>query len=132
MSVVAPDTPNVVTRARERTPTAPKRRRRWHRLAIPFGLLILFWGFTVIAHAVEQPNLSDPGTLSPTGTGPDGSSELARRLQADGVTIERVTTNLQALQAAAANDATIFVPAPSFVSPSFLSLVKSVAGRHRI
>ena len=54
--------------------TPKRKRRRWHRAVIPLALLVLFWAGTLVAHAFETPSLSNPGTMSPTGTGPDGSS----------------------------------------------------------
>ena len=39
------------------------------------------------AHLVEEPNLGDPTTLSPTGTGRDGSSRVAAMLDARGVAV---------------------------------------------
>jgi Domain of unknown function (DUF4350) len=113
----------------------PKRRprsRRWLRAALPFAILLGIWILTGAAHAWEEPNLDEAGTLSPTGTGADGSSRLAELLSADGVRIERVTSGLTALQAAASADSTIFVPAPDYLDRAFISDLTHVASAHRI
>ncbi len=115
------------------TPTATPRRRRWHRWAIPFAIFTAFWAVTFIAHARQTPDLGDPGTLSPAGTGEFGASQLADRLRAEGVEIGVVTTSQQALTAAdRLGRATIFVPAPAFVSPTFASLFRALRGQHRL
>lgn len=114
-------------------PGAPpaRRRRRWHRLVIPFIVVALLWLTTAVARAYQEPDLDDAGTLSPTGTGRHGSSELARRLAAEGVSVIRVTSSEAAL-AAADSDATIFVPTPDLLHFTFMSRLSLAAGRHRI
>lgn len=123
------------------TPSGPRspapraarpRSRRWLRLVVPFLVLASFWSVIGLAHWLEQPDLGDAGTMSPTGTGPDGSSALARRLAADGVTIVTVTSTEAAMKAATFTDSTIFVPAPDFVTPLFGQLVDQLPGTHRI
>lgn len=78
-------------------PRRPARPRRWHRLAVPFAVLALVYLVTGVTHALEEPDLGDPGTLSPTGSGPDGSSRLAALLADRGVNIRRVTSSAQAI-----------------------------------
>jgi hypothetical protein len=99
-------------------PAPARRPRRWHRAAIPFALLAVFWAGTWLAHLIEEPDLGDPGTLSPTGTGPDGSSRLADLLTERGVRVERVTSSADAIRAAGAGDATVFLPGPDLLFPS--------------
>jgi hypothetical protein len=113
---------------------AVRRRRRWRwlRLAIPFLVLGLFWGGTTLARAIEEPDLDDPGTLSPAGTGRDGSSQLAELLVAGGIQIERVTSTKEAIAAAARGDATIFAPTPDFLGPQFLDRAHRLPGQHRV
>lgn len=106
---------------------------RWLRLAVPFVLVVLFWAAAGVMHAVEEPIRFDPGTLSPTGTGRHGSSELADQLRAKGIAIERVTSSEAATDAARAGNATIFVPAPDFLLPGFLAdWLKKGAGDSRV
>jgi hypothetical protein len=114
--------------------TVPKRRRsrRWLRAVIPFVVVAVGWLFTGAMHAIEEPNLDDPGTMSPTGTGPHGSSRLAAMLTANGVTVEHVTSGRNALQFAAASDATVFIPAPNYLRPEFYADLAVVAGQHRV
>ena len=63
------------------------RQRRWIRLALPLGLVLLFWAVTYTLHALDDPDLSDAGTFSPVGTGDHGSSKLAALLGQQGVTV---------------------------------------------
>jgi hypothetical protein len=109
----------------------PRRSWRWLRLVVPLAVAILLWALIGIAHAYQEPNLRDAGTLSPTGTGRHGSSQLARRLTAQGVSVVRVTSAEQALSAAR-GDATIFVPAPGLLDNRFMSRLDLAPGRHRI
>jgi len=115
----APAVPGPSPQAPQPKRTRP--RRRWHRAAIPFGLLVVFWTWTLVAHQQQEPNLRDPGTMSPTGTGPDGSSVLAERLRAKDVNIQRVTSTAQAVSAAATGSATVVVPAPDFLDGTLMT-----------
>lgn len=116
---VAPGTSPTAPPAVRTMAGRPRRRRRWHRAAVPFGVLALLYLITGVAHAVEEPDFDEPGTLSPTGNGPDGSSRLAGMLAARGVTVTRVTSSAEALTAVADADAdgpvTVFVPAPDLI-----------------
>ncbi|MBO4205644.1 DUF4350 domain-containing protein [Micromonospora echinofusca] len=108
------------------TPRRTLRWRRWHRAAVPFLLLVLFYLVTGVTHAVQEPDLDEPGTLSPVGTGPDGSRLLADRLAAAGVTVRVVTSSAAARTALgelAGKPATVFVPAPDYPEPRFLDRV---------
>ncbi len=109
-----------------------QRPRRWLRAVIPFAVLAVLWIGTAIVHAIEEPDLSDPGTLSPTGTGNHGGSQLAALLRARGITIERVTSSKEARQAAAGSPSTVFVTAPDYLSPTFLPDVTTIAGSRRV
>jgi len=114
---------------------APRRRRsrRWVRLVAPFAVLFSLWIVTAVAHAMEEPDLGDPGTLSPIGTGPDGSSRLADLLIRGGVSVNRVTSSQDAIRAAdAGDDSTVFVPTPDFINPTFPAFVARVTGAHRV
>ena len=100
---------------------------------IPFAVVTVLWILTAVAHAYQEPDFGDAGTLAPDGTGRHGSSQLAQRLRADGVSIERVTSSDAALTAARLGDATVFVPAPDYLNPLFvLQLTRIQAGSHRI
>ena len=106
--------------------------RRWLRLVIPFAVVILIWILTAAAHAYQEPDLGDEGTMAPDGTGRHGASQLADRLRADGVAIERVTSSTAALTAAGQGDATLFVPAPDYLNPLFVLHLTRLPGSHRI
>ena len=111
----------------------PRRPRRWHRLAIPFLVLGLLYLVTAVAHLVEEPDLGDPGTLSPDGSGPDGSDRLAGMLTAAGVEIHLVTSSREALAAlSAVPDATVFVPTPNLLDPEFFFRAEQQPGGHRL
>lgn len=109
-----------------------RRSRRWVRAVLPFAVLFGVWTAAGIAHAVEEPNLDDPGTLSPTGTGGHGSSHLAALLEDRSVAIERVASGEAAIRAATGRDATIFLPAPDFLHPAFAGVIGDLPGAHRI
>ena len=81
------------------SPARPRRARswRWLRLAIPFAVVIVFWLASYASRSWDNPNLGDPGSLSPTGTGRFGSSTLAGTLTRAGITIERVTSSADAV-----------------------------------
>ena len=116
-------------------PSPPPRRRRsrrWIRAAAPFAVLLILWTITAVAHLYEEPDLDEPGTLSPTGTGPDGSSRLAEILRARGVRVDRVTSSQEAVRVAGTGDSTVFVPAPDFLNPTFAAFIASVDGAHRV
>jgi hypothetical protein len=102
------------------------------RAVAPFAVLLLLWTITFVAHAVEEPDLDEPGTLSPTGTGADGSSRLAERLTQRGVRIDRVTSSQEAIRVVATGDSTVFVPAPDFLNPTFAWFMASLDGAHRV
>jgi hypothetical protein len=111
----------------------PRARRswRWLRLAIPPAVVVLVWLGTAVAHAYQEPDLRDAGTLSPVGTGRHGSSQLAQRLTERGVSVVRVTSS-DAAVSAVGNDTTIFVPAPDLLDYRFMSRLDLTSGRHRI
>jgi hypothetical protein len=99
----------------------------------PFAVLALLTGVTLLARALEEPNLRDPGTLAPTGTGPDGSSRLAELLVARGVAIEHVTDLAEARTAlAAGGDAVVFIPKPTSAGAVLAGDVRWGSGRHRV
>lgn len=116
---------NPVTRRRPRS-------WRWVRAVAPFAVLAVLYAVTIVAHLVEEPDLRDPGTLSPTGTGPDGSSRLAALLEARGVRIERVDSANRAISVVGLRDAAVFVPTPDFLNPFFAERLASQPGRHRV
>jgi hypothetical protein len=134
----APDIAPDIAPAGQSAPTTPqRRRRRWHRVAVPFLVLAAVWATIIVSHTLDEPDLGDPGTLSPIGTGQHGSSRLAQRLTAEGVTIERVTSARAAIRAATvdgatAGGATIFVPTPDFLHPSFSQVITDLPGSHRV
>lgn len=112
---------------------APRSRRR-HRLVLPFLLLGLLYLITGVAHAVEEPDLDEPGTLAPGGTGPHGSARLAELLTARGVTVRRVTSSTEAVDAVrtAGGPTSVFVPAPDLLTPRFLATVRRDFASHRV
>jgi hypothetical protein len=106
------------------TPAAPRRRRRWHRIAIPLGLAVLFLGGSIVAHELAEPDRSDPSFLSPAPATRDGhgGSRLAELLADQGVTVHRETSSAAALRRLWASPATstLFVPAPEFSHGDYL------------
>jgi hypothetical protein len=108
-----------------------RRSRRWIRAVAPFVVLLALWTVTGIAHAVEEPDLGDPDTLSPIGTGRDGSSQLAAMLRERGVGIDRVDTWQRAAEKVS-GDTTVFVPMPDFIFGDIVTEVANRPGRHRL
>jgi hypothetical protein len=102
------------------------------RAVAPFAVLLVIYAVTMAAHLVEEPDLGDPTTLSPTGTGRDGSSRLAAMLDARGVEVVPVNSATRAVSAVGLRAATVFVPAPDFVGPELAARVAALPGRHRV
>ncbi|MFG3697519.1 DUF4350 domain-containing protein [Micromonospora sp. NPDC047620] len=111
---------------------APRRRRRRHRLLIPLGLAALLLTTTLVTHAVDQPDPTDRGFLSPVATGDDGGSRLAEALRERGVTVQRETDTLRALLAARSGPATLFVPAPALLHPDTVGALSSLPSATRL
>ena len=109
-------------------------RRRWHRVAIPFAVLLMLVGVTWLARSLEEPDLGEASTLSPTGTGPDGSSRLAELLTERGIRIEPVS-NFEEAEAAVrrGGDAVVFIPKSTLFGGLFAgSAVYQAEADHRI
>ncbi|MER7330100.1 MULTISPECIES: DUF4350 domain-containing protein [unclassified Micromonospora] len=115
-----------------RTGDAPRRRRRRHRLLIPLGLAALLLTTTLVTHAVDQPDPTDQGFLSPVATGDDGGSRLAEALRERGVTVQRETDTLGALLAARGEPATLFVPAPALLHPDTVGALRWLPSATRL
>jgi hypothetical protein len=114
-------------------PAPTRKRSRWHRAVIPLAVLVLFWAGTLVAHAIQTPSLSNPGTMSPTGTGPDGSSLLAAKLRDSGVTIVTVHTTKAAIDASRdADGAAVFVPEPAFLDGSLVDKLTALGQTSRV
>ncbi|WP_207915578.1 DUF4350 domain-containing protein [Micromonospora sp. 15K316] len=102
-------------------PTA-KRRRRWHRLVIPLGLVAALITTTLVAQTLDRPDPDDPGYLSPLEIGDHGGSRLAEALRRRGAGVARETDSRAALLAARTGPpATLFVPAPDLLRSETLS-----------
>ncbi|SCG40908.1 DUF4350 domain-containing protein [Micromonospora inositola] len=110
----------------------PRRARRRHRVLIPLGLALLLIVATLVAHAVDQPDPTDPGFLSPVATGDDGGSRLAEALRGQGMTVRRETDTLRALLAARPGPATLFVPAPELVHPDTVAALDNLPAGSRL
>ncbi|MEH0829625.1 MULTISPECIES: DUF4350 domain-containing protein [unclassified Micromonospora] len=111
----------------------PRRRRRWHRLVLPFALAAVLLTVTAVTREVDQPDATDRGFLSPVATGDDGGSRLAEALRGQGVTVQRETDTLRALVALDTGPATLFVPVPQLLHPDTVgALGKLPAGRRLV
>jgi hypothetical protein len=116
-------------------PAAPARRprsRRWLRLVLPFGVVLLLIVGTLVVHAMQEPDVTDPAFLSPTSSAPIGAQRLAGQLTAQGVTIERVTKSSDALVRAYRGGVTLLVPAPSLMHPYYLRMLKLLPATTRV
>src|SRR5690606_18767019 len=98
-------------------PARGRWRARWYRLAVPVLAATPLAGVTVAARFLEEPKPQAADTLAPTGTGPDGSSELARMLTERGIQIDYVTSLEEAVAAAATGGGVVvFIPRPTLAS----------------
>ena len=112
--------------------SAPKVRRRRHRILIPVLLSALVVITTLVTHAIDQPDQTDAGFLSPLSTGDDGGSRLAAGLAERGVQVRRETDTLAALRAARSGPATLFVPAPELLHPQTVDYLNLLPGHTRL
>ncbi|CAM3336750.1 DUF4350 domain-containing protein [Stackebrandtia soli] len=115
-----------------RTDLPPKRtpfhRRRFLTPLIVAGVLILG---TILAVVIEAPYPSRDTFLSPASTSDHGSSALADRLTAAGVSVERHTDVTDAVPAAGAaqGEATVFVSAPAYLTAhELVALIEAADG----
>ncbi|WBB64852.1 DUF4350 domain-containing protein [Micromonospora sp. WMMD812] len=119
---------------RTRPAAAPpaRQRRRWHRVAIPFGLVAALVVTSLVTRALDRPDPGDRGYLSPVETGEHGGSRLAEALRQRGVNVQRETDTLAALRATRAGSATLFVPAPDLLHPDTLGGLATLPGGTRL
>lgn len=106
--------------------------RRWHRFAIPLGVVALVFAVTGVAYAVNEPDPSDPAFLSPISDDGIGGQRLAEALAARGVQVERETRTSDALVSAYDGDATLFIPVPRVVHPDYLDMLRLMPATTRI
>ena len=106
--------------------------RRWHRFAIPLGVVGLVFAVTGVAYAVNEPDPSDSAFLNPVSAHGIGGERLARALAARGVQVQRMTRTSDALVAAYEGDATLFVPVPRVVHPDYLAMLRLMPPTTRI
>ncbi|SDY71067.1 hypothetical protein SAMN05444365_103212 [Micromonospora pattaloongensis] len=111
--------------------TSPTR-RRWHRAAIPLGLVLLLFAVTGVTYALEHPDPREPGFLSPVNADSDGGSRLAQALTARGVDVRRERHTPDALQTAAEAPSTLLVPAPTLVHPDYLTMLSRLPATSRV
>ena len=112
-----------------------KRRRnwRWLRAVTPLALALTLIVVTLVVHAAQQPDPTEPSFLSPVSDAGDGAAGLAERLTARGVTVDRRTSTPQAIATVvAAGDATLFVTAPGLVHPDYLAELRLIPGPARV
>ncbi|MEU8373838.1 MULTISPECIES: DUF4350 domain-containing protein [unclassified Micromonospora] len=113
-------------------PAGPVRRRRRHRVIVPLALAAALLAGTVGAHALDQPDPTEPGFLSPVATDDDGGSRLADALRARGVTVDRETDLLPALLGLDRGPATLFVPAAELLHPDTLDTLGELPAGRRL
>jgi len=116
--------PDPSSRIAGRSPRTGRRNWRWLRLVVPIAVAVVILIASAVAYTLQQPDQSDSGYLSPTGTGATGGAQLADALRAKGVDVERVTKTSDALVAADTGDVTLFLPAPDFSHPYYLRMLK--------
>lgn len=107
---------------------------RWLRIVIPLAVVLALMVGTGIVHAVLEPDTSEAAYLSPERHEPTSAGELAERLRAKGITIRRETRSSDALMSTwkAAGEATLFIPAPEFVHPDYLWMLRLSPAKTRV
>lgn len=101
-------------------------------MLVPLALAAALIAGTIGAHALDQPDPTDPGFLSPVATDDDGGSRLADALRARGVTVQRETDLLPALLALDSTASTLFVPAPELLHPDTLGALGELPAGRRL
>ncbi|MFI9643888.1 DUF4350 domain-containing protein [Micromonospora sp. NPDC051925] len=101
-------------------------------MILPLALAAALIVGTLGAHALDQPDPTDPGFLSPVATDDDGGSRLADALRTRGVTVQRETGLLPALLALDDGPATLFVPAPELLHPDTLGALDELPAGRRL
>ncbi|MCP2326707.1 hypothetical protein HDA40_005214 [Hamadaea flava] len=109
-----------------------KPKRRWHRIAIPFGVVLALIVATLVLHALNEPEVDDPDFLSPVSSAALGSATLADRLIERGVHVERQTRTSDALLSAYQGDATLLIPAPALMHRDYLRMLRSMPPSTRV
>lgn len=107
-------------------PPRARRLRRLYRLALPLGLALALIAGTMIAHAIEEPDRSDPAYLSPTSAAGTDATRLAELLRARNIAvrIERRTSDALTAAWAGRGEVTLFIPAPEFVHHEYLWMLR--------
>ena len=127
-ATLAPPRPAEPTTTKARHP----RSRRWLRLVIPFLVVLAVIIGTGVVHAMLEPDVGDPTFLNPTSQAPLGGQQLAERITAQGVAVERVTKSSDALVRAYQGEVTLFVPAPSLMHSYYLRMLKLLPATTRV
>lgn len=112
------------------TPT--RNRRRWHRVVIPFAVLLVLIVGSSIAYWTQQVDTGDAAYLAPDSDADIGGDRLARLLRERGVTVQPTTKSSNALVAAYEGDVTLFVPAPDRMHPYYLRMLKLLPATTRV
>lgn len=100
--------------------------RRRHRILVPLAVFTVLLVATLIAHAGQRVDVTDPNYLNPSSTAPDGGATLAARLRAAGVDVRPVGSGQGVYDAARNGGATVFVPAPDLLLPLTLAQLSAL------
>jgi hypothetical protein len=108
--------------------------RRWHRLVIPFAVVLTLIGGTIAIRVLSEPDYGDPHYLSPSTAGDTSSVRLAELLRGKGITIQRETNSPAALTSAwsKGGQVTLFVPAPEFMHPDYRWMLRQSPAGTRV
>jgi hypothetical protein len=113
-------------------PAPRTRSRRWIRLVLPAGVVVLLVLASLLAYQVQQPDEKNRGYLSPTSGRYFGGAKLADLLGRRGITVERQTRTSDALVSAQSGNATLFIPTPNLVHPFYLRMLKLLPATTRV
>lgn len=107
-------------------------RQRWYRMVVPLAVAAVLIVVTLVARALEEPDLAAATTLDPGSTVQDGSRALADLLAERGVTVTHVTDPETAFdRVQSAPDAVLFVAKPSLMGGALVAVAAGNPGIHR-
>ncbi|GIH07061.1 hypothetical protein Rhe02_51280 [Rhizocola hellebori] len=110
------------------------RSRRRYRLFLPLTVVIVVILSTIVVRWLSEPDYTEKHYLSPSTAGVTSGQELADLLRAKGIQIQRHTRSSDALAAVwgMRGTVTLFVPAPEFMHPDYLWMLRNSPGGTRV
>jgi hypothetical protein len=113
--------------------TATRKRRRY-RLFLPLIVVIVAILSTVVVRWLSEPDYTDKHYLSPATRGVTSGEKLSDLLRYNGIKIARHTRSSDALAEVwrMEGEVTLFIPAPEFMHPDYLWMLRNSPGGTRV